>query len=489
MTVRALAGGTALLLAALRVGAQPVREPLLVLLKSNASAAQLSPSGAVAFSLPTGVGPHEVVVGPDGRTAVVADYGAREPGRTLTVLDLAERLVLRTIDLGEYRRPHGLAWIPGTRRVLVTCEANQVVLVVGVDSGRVETAIGTNARGTHMVVVSKDGRTAWTSNIGGSVSRLDLTARTLVKTVAVGAGPEAIDVSPDGRELWVGDRQLNRVTILDAISLDSLAALPTGEFPNRAKFTPDGRTVLISNARSGTIAVYDRAQRTRLADIAIPFDASRVRDQLLGAQMGASPVPLGILMHPGGQRAWVALAATDQIAELDVPARRVARLINTGREPDGMALVMPTYADDDTSFAAVQTRGAAVMGVDQYTSTHRFESRPDGGRIVLQRDSADADGTARIRAHLRDIAVRFRRGDFTLPGAVHGETVPGTAVMAARRNAIRYAVDTLPRGGMVTIVTRDPKARAAIHEFLDYQRRDHRTMDHGAMHHGRPDHP
>ncbi|MDX2184007.1 MAG: beta-propeller fold lactonase family protein [Gemmatimonadaceae bacterium] len=484
MTARTLLAGA--LLASTPLYAQPTTQPVLVLLKSNASAAQLSPSGAVEFSLPTGVGPHEVVVGPDGRTAVVADYGAREPGRSLTVLDLVDRRVVRTIDLGEYRRPHGLAWLPGSRRVLVTCETNQVVLVVAVDEGRVESAIGTNARGTHMVVVSKDGRTAWTSNIGGSVSRLNLVSRTLEKTAPIGAGPEAIDVSPDGRELWVGDRQLNRVTILDAVTLDSLASLPTGEFPNRAKMTPDGRTVLISNARSGTIAVYDRQQRVRLPDIVIPFDASRVKDQLLGTQMGASPVPLGILMHPAGQRAWVALAATDQIAELDVTARRVARLINTGREPDGMALVMPTYADDDTSFAAVQARGAVVMGVDQSTSTHRFESRADGGRIVLQRDSADAEGTARIRAHLRDIATRFRRGDFTLPGVVHGETVPGTAVMAARRASIRYAVDTLPRGGMVTIVTRDAKARAAIHEFLDYQRRDHRTMDH-SMHHGRPE--
>ena len=135
--------------------------------------------------------------------------------------------------------------------------------------------------------------------------------------------------------------------------------------------------------------------------------------------------------------------------------------------------------DADTAFAGVQTRGAAVMGVDQFTSTHVFEPLADGGRIVLQRDSADAAGEATIRAHMRDIAERFAKGDFTLPGMVHAmATVPGTAVMAARRAEIRYEVELLPRGAQVRIVTRDAAAIKAVHEFLAFQRMDHRAMSH-----------
>jgi hypothetical protein len=136
-------------------------------------------------------------------------------------------------------------------------------------------------------------------------------------------------------------------------------------------------------------------------------------------------------------------------------------------------------AEADTAFAAVQARGAAVMGVDQYTSTHLFEPLPDGGRIVLQRDSADAAGEETIRAHMRDIAERFAKGDFTLPGMVHAmAVVPGTAVMTERRAAIRYAVELLPRGARVRIVSRDPQAIRAVHEFLAFQRMDHRAMKH-----------
>ncbi|HET9516029.1 MAG TPA: hypothetical protein VFO95_18995 [Gemmatimonadales bacterium] len=139
-----------------------------------------------------------------------------------------------------------------------------------------------------------------------------------------------------------------------------------------------------------------------------------------------------------------------------------------------------TGSGSDSAFAVVQRRGAAAMGGDQYTSAHVFEPLPDGGRIVLQRDSADPAGTATIRAHMEDIAARFARGDFTLPGFVHAQEVPGTAVMAARRSVIQYLADTLPRGGEVRIRSDDATAIAAIHAFLAFQAQDHRAASHSS---------
>jgi hypothetical protein len=118
------------------------------------------------------------------------------------------------------------------------------------------------------------------------------------------------------------------------------------------------------------------------------------------------------------------------------------------------------------------------MGVNQYTSRHVFEPLSDGGRIALQRDAADAEGTARIRRHMHEIALRFAGGDFTLPGFVHARVVPGTETMAARRAAITYAVDTLPRGAALRIRSPDSTAVRAIHEFLAFQRHDHHAGAH-----------
>jgi hypothetical protein len=140
----------------------------------------------------------------------------------------------------------------------------------------------------------------------------------------------------------------------------------------------------------------------------------------------------------------------------------------------------------DSAFAAVQDRGQAVMGVDQYTSAHVFEDLPDGGRIVLDRDDdTDAAGIATIRAHMREVAADFRAGDFAKPFAVHAQEVPGTDVMAARRDRITYESVDRPRGAEVRIRTADAAAVAAVHRFLAFQRSDHRAAGHeGAGGHG-----
>src|SRR5688572_10982007 len=100
-------------------------------------------------------------------------------------------------------------------------------------------------------------------------------------------------------------------------------------------------------------------------------------------------------------------------------------------------------------FAALQARGERAMGVDQYTSTHRFDSLEDGGRIELQRDPADGGGVAEIRRHLREIRDRFAGGDFTTPSFVHAGPVPGADVMAAGRDRISYTFAELPGGGEI----------------------------------------
>lgn len=89
--------------------------------------------------------------------------------------------------------------------------------------------------------------------------------------------------------------------------------------PIRLKFTPDGKQVWVSNARSNSVSVFDTQSR-----------------QLLGTiEVGA--VPVGILMTPDGQRAFVANTNANQVTVIDIPTRTVLRTFTTGTEPDGMA--------------------------------------------------------------------------------------------------------------------------------------------------------
>lgn len=142
-----------------------------------------------------------------------------------------------------------------------------------------------------------------------------------------------------------------------------------------------------------------------------------------------------------------------------------------------------SHRSSDSAYALLQQRGAspAAMGVDQYTSAHRFDDSRDGGRIELQRQVEDSASVELIRSHLRHIAQAFSQGDFRIPGFVHGRVdVPGTEIMSAKREVIRYRFQELPSGGELQISSSDPEAVAAIHKFLAFQRSDHRAAGHAA---------
>jgi hypothetical protein len=129
----------------------------------------------------------------------------------------------------------------------------------------------------------------------------------------------------------------------------------------------------------------------------------------------------------------------------------------------------------DSTFDSMQHRGEMAMGVNQYTSSHQFAVTPEGGRIYLERDADDSLSVEQIRAHMKLIQHAFQAGDFSTPAFVHQREMPGTAVMKQKRGVIQYSYEDLPRGGSVVITTSDPAARAAIAQFLEAQRTDHRT--------------
>ena len=128
--------------------------------------------------------------------------------------------------------------------------------------------------------------------------------------------------------------------------------------------------------------------------------------------------------------------------------------------------------------AELKDRGAKAMGFDQDTTTHHFRLTKTGGEIeVSVNDRADIAGRDLIRTHLKAIAGEFAKGDFEKPLMTHAEMPPGADVMKQLAGRIRYAFRSTAKGGMVRIETDDAAGRRAVHEFLQYQIREHATGD------------
>lgn len=291
----------------------------------------------VVATLPTGAGPHEVAVSPNGRLAVVSNYGTREaPGSSLTLLDVPGARVMRTIELGAWRRPHGLAWLDDDV-VLVTVESSRACVAVDTRSGTVVRQVITDQEVSHMVAVAPGGARAFVANIGsGTVTAIDPVAGVKLRDLATGAGAEGIAITPDGRQVWVTNRAADTVTVLDAASLEVAAQLESPAFPIRAAATPDGRHVLITNARSGDLAVFATAAPALVRRVELPGEASG-SGHLFGDVFGRSSVPIGVVVARDGGRAYVAHTAADFVSVVDLATWQVVGRLTAGREPDGMA--------------------------------------------------------------------------------------------------------------------------------------------------------
>lgn len=315
-----------------------IADTLIVLNKAEATASLIDlSSNQVAATVATGIGPHEVSVSRDGKTAVVCNYGTREaPGSTLTVIDIPTATVRKTIELQPYARPHGIQWLDA-KRCIVTAEANQAVAIVDVERGTVTQSIPTGQDISHMVATSADGKRAYVASIGsGTVTVLDLESGKKMVSVPTGKGSEGIDILPDGKEVWITNREADTISVLDTSTLNVTATLESKSFPIRARATRDGRFVLISNARSGDIAVFDVTTKKEIRRIRIPLESSSSEGRLFGDQFGNSSVPIGILTHPNGKLAFVAHANADVITILDLDEWKIAGSLKAGKEPDGL---------------------------------------------------------------------------------------------------------------------------------------------------------
>lgn len=296
---------------------------LLVLNKQDSALAIVDPqSGQVVARVPTGPAPHEVTVSADGKFAYTANYGGSRPGSTISVIDLIAQKELRRVNVGLGCRPHGIAFEAG--KVYVTAELKRQIERYDPTTNQIDWVFPTGQETTHMIVFTKDLNTIFTANIGSNtvsaIQRASPGAKWNQTVIPVGRGPEGIDLSPDGRELWTAHSEDGGVSIIDVASKRVVQTLEIHtKRSNRLKFTPDGKFVLISDMDGGELVVLDRAARKEIIRIRI------------------GRAPEGILMQPDGSRAYVALAHERTVVALDLKTWKVTQRIVTGTEPDGMA--------------------------------------------------------------------------------------------------------------------------------------------------------
>jgi DNA-binding beta-propeller fold protein YncE len=325
-------------------------DTLIVLNKDEGSTWLIDPAtGKARARLEVGNGPHEAAVSPDGKTAVVCNYGAGGAGgRTLSVIDVPAGKLLKTIDISPHRRPHGIQYMADGRHVLVTSESSSRLIKVDVAAGSVVDTFPSGGD-SHMLAIAEGDRLGYATAIGsGTLSAVPLDGRDggLV-TVETGSGSEALALRPGGGEVWVGNNNEHVVKIVNTRTMKVTGQVDCGLQPIRLAFTNDGKFLLAACILSGDLAVIDPVlkkvvKRVPLSDVFLAEKdwvgkpAEEVRPKALKVvREGARPI--GIQVGPDGKFVYVANRGLDEIAVVDISSWKIVRKFPAGKGPDGMA--------------------------------------------------------------------------------------------------------------------------------------------------------
>jgi YVTN family beta-propeller protein len=219
-------------------------------------------SGKSLATIPVGKIPHEFALTADRRQLFVTNYGVKTytdtaPGEnTITVIDVRARRAIGVVDLGQYRRPHGIERAKNGR-FFVTTDLPPSVLEIDPKTRSVVRALDVGQERPHMLHLSADEKKVWTANSGsGTVTSLSLTGDAR-KHINVGGVPMGFALSPDGTRLYVATRSSNEVVIIDTATDEVTTRLTVTGEPVRLQVTPDGRYLGVTLIASGELALID----------------------------------------------------------------------------------------------------------------------------------------------------------------------------------------------------------------------------------------
>jgi PQQ-dependent catabolism-associated beta-propeller protein len=107
---------------------------------------------------------------------------------------------------------------------------------------------------------------------GNSVSVIDTDKMETVATVKTGQRPRGIEVSRDGKFVYVAAGDDDIIQIIDTKSLEIIGELPSGPDPEQFTLDPTGKTLYVANENDAMVTIIDVAKRTAIGQVSVGIE-------------------------------------------------------------------------------------------------------------------------------------------------------------------------------------------------------------------------
>ena len=238
---------------------------------------------------------------------------------------------------------NGIALDPGTRRVYTADTADNTVSVIDADAMvRVSTI---SIPGRPQGIATDSGMVYVVIPDSGVVLKIDAATEEIVGEFAVEPNSFDVKVDPGTGALYVSNQNENTVTVLDD-SGRFLTALPVGENPLVVQVDPAGGTIYVGNKDANTVSVIDTATNT------------------VSGTIETGEEPNGIAVD--GATGFVANRAAGTVTVFDTTTNTKITDVEVGHEPFGVAVDSSSQTVYVTNTS--QTPGGA-NAADEWVST------------------------------------------------------------------------------------------------------------------------
>ena len=277
-----------------------------------------------------GITGHEVTASPDGTLAYVPIYGsggvgmAGTDGSNMVVIDISHRKVVGNVDFGKGVRPHMTVFGPKDGLLYVSTELDRSLTIVDPATLQIVGRVPTGQEQSHMFSVTRDGKRAYTANVGsGTVSVLDLTARKAITIIPVSNRVQRMSLSIDERYAFTSDGTKAQLAVIDTATHQVKTFVPLPGFGYGSAPTPDGKWLLVAAPFANKVGVVD------------------VQNLSLARTIDLPPAPQEVVVSPKNDVAYVSCDRSGKIAVISLADWKVKSLIDAGPMVDGLALVLP----------------------------------------------------------------------------------------------------------------------------------------------------
>lgn len=293
-------------------------------------------------------------------------YVSNEDAGTVSMVALARAEVVAEVVVG--KRPRGIQVSPDGRRVYVALSG---------------------APKCPPTLPDADCAALERDRSSDGIGVVDVAARKLVRTLAVGSDPEQFDLAGDERHLVVTNEDAATLSLVDVARGTVVRSFAVGREPEGVRLLPNQSVALVTNESDHSLAVVDLSGRSPVRFVAVgqrPRDVlplgggayvsnegdgtvRRVRlgdgRPLASVSLGPDARPMGLAYDARRERIYATTGRAGRLAIIDARVDRLEREVQIGGRLWGIALTpqgdLACIANGPASeLACVDTRSDTV---------------------------------------------------------------------------------------------------------------------------------